>query len=413
MTRRQVAVDDLPSLFESLFDKRIDPIRNEAEGLCDKTQDWLNEVKNTASKLLKENIEENDDTSKSSISSADKFGHKIINLVEAVEAPKEMTYNNLVAYTNTLRNFQSQIVNAASIWIPRLPLQLKGTIRELETKMKLLGHSVNSLENHVSGKHRQVDKLEKILEDSKLLSSLHSELNDLDSAIKRNEENTAKLDTETDNIEQEINKLGASEISRNIAEQETQLRNLCNQISEIFEPLEKPIEKLSKTVDSKKGLLPSEALDILQRYVHDPVGAVQNEEVNLTRLRPALESLRNVLAAGAIELKQSRVKNALKSISEISSGSSLMTLRQSYRQLQIEHHATSSSKGAMEIAARKAELDNRKQQMTNQRSTLGSDLKVLKARRSELSLRISRLKTDLEDRSKKSVGEEIGILEDS
>jgi hypothetical protein len=67
----------------------------------------------------------------------------------------------------------------------------------------------------------------------------------------------------------------------------------------------------------------------------------------------------------------------------------------------------------MEIAARKAELDNRKQQMTNQRSTLGSDLKVLKARRSELSLRISRLKTDLEDRSKKSVGEEIGILEDS
>ncbi len=413
MTRRQVTLDDLSSLFESLFNKRIDPIRNESEELCNKTQDWLDEVKNAATKLLKENVDENDDTSKSSISSADKFGHRIINLVQAVEVPKEMTYNNLVAYTNTLRNFQSQIVNAASIWIPRLPLQLKRTIRELEAKMKLLGHSVNSLENHVSGKHRQVDKLEKILEDSRLLSNLYSELNDLDSTIKANEEDTAKLDIETGNIEQEIKKLDASEISGKITEQENQLRSLRNQILEIFEPLQKPIEKLSKTVDSRKGLLPSEALDILQRYVDDPVGATQNEEVNIVRLRSALESLRNVLASGRIELKQSRVKNALKSISEISSGSTLMTLRQSCRQFQIEHHATLSSKEAMEIAASKAKLENRKQQIASQRSTLGSDLKVLGARRSELSLRISRLKNDLEGRSRTTAGEDIEILEDS
>jgi chromosome segregation ATPase len=414
MTRRTVAVVDLPTLFKSLFDKRIEPVRREAEGLCRKVQDGLDLIKDTGTKLLKENIAEDlKEASKSSISSSDKFGRKIIDLVEGVKPPTEMTYDDLIDYTNALRNFQSQIVNAASIWVPKLPLQLKGTIRELEAKMKLLGYSVNSLENHVGGKHRQVDKLEKILEDSRLLVSLYQDVKDLDAAIRTHEENAEKLEAERQNIDRLIKELDLHDISKRMIEQEKQLESLRNQISEVFHPLEKPMEKLLKTVDSKNGLLTSDAQDTLQHYLNDPVEAVENEQSNFSRLRSALEALRNVLKRGSIELKESRVRNALKTISEIGSSNNLEILSQSYRQLQLEHHTTSSSREAIEIAHKRRELESQKQHITNERSRLDSDLQTLQSRRNELSLRFSRIRTDLEKRSKSIAGEDVEILQDS
>jgi chromosome segregation ATPase len=195
-------------------------------------------------------------------------------------------------------------------------------------------------------------------------------------------------------------------------EEEKNLDSLRNHISEVFQPLEKPVEKLLKTTDSKKGLLTSEAQETLQLYLNDPVTAVENEKESFTRLRSALEALRNVLNSGAIELKESRVRNALKRISEICLSSNLETLRQSYHRLQLEHYMTSSSKEAVEIFDKRSKLEKQKQQVTNDRSRLDSDLGVLQSRRYELSLRLSRLKTDLEDRSNLVAGEEIEILQD-
>jgi len=413
MTRHAVAIADLPSEFKSLFDKRIEPVRKEAEGLCDKVQDWLTDIKDTGSKLLRENVEEDaKEASKSSISSADKFGRKIIDLVEGVKPPNEMTYDDLVDYTNGLRNLQSQIVHAASIWIPKLPLQLKRTIRELEAKMKLLGFSVNSLENHVGGKHRQVDKLEKIIEDSKLLVNLHQDLRDLDAAIKTHEEIIGKLLVEIEGVNQAIEQLDLMDISRTIVEQKERLQSLRNQISEIFQPLEKPVEKLLKTTDSKNGLITSDALETLRRYLNDPAGAIETQ-VNPSDLRSALQALRNVLTAGSIELKESRVRNALKSVSEICTSDRIGSLGQAYHQLRLEHDATLSSRETVETTDKKRELENRRQLVVKEKSRLDSDLQVLQSRRIELALRISRLRTDLEERSRSTAGEEIEILDDN
>lgn len=409
MGRRQVAVADLPSYFKSLIKKQVEPVRREAEDLCKKAQDWMDEIKNTGTKLLKENVDEvGEEISKSSISSADKFGQKIIDLVDAVKMPSEMTYNALVDYTNTLRNFQSQIVNAGKIWIPRLPLKLKRTIRELEAKMRLLGHSIGSLENHVSDKHRQLDRLERITEDSESLCNLHKELQDLDSSIMLCEDEALKLDAENSEIDKSIKQLELSEVSKKIAEEENQLQNLRSQISEIFQPLQKPIEKILKTSDSKKGLVTSESLAILQHYVNDPVDAVQGEQMGFARLRSALEALRNVLGAGGIDLKESRIRNALKTISEICSSMNLETLRESYAQLQLQHHASLSSKEAISMAEKRRDLENRRQKVINERSRLDLDIQDLRTRRRELSLRVARLKVDLEERIE-STGE--GALE--
>ncbi len=412
MARRTVAIADLPSLFESLLERRITPTRRGSEGLCRKVQEGLADVKDTATKLLRENVMgEADEASKASISSADRLGQKIIDLVGNLEAPKEVTYNALVGYVKALRMFQSQVVNAASVWIPRLPIGLKGVIRELEARMKLLGFSVNSLENHLSGKHRHVDKLEKMIEDSKSLVSLDRELRDLDRTVGSHEKEKEKLDEDKRKIDQAIKELDEHEVSKQIIEQKKQLHNICNQISQLFQPLKKPIEKLLKTADSKNGLLTSNVRDTLQRYLNDPVDAVENEEGDFNDLRSALDTLRNMLASGSVELKESRVRNALRSISEIGSGSTLETLHKAYRQLVLQHRRSSSSGEARDIDKKRRELESRNQQVTGERSRIGSDLESLRSRRNELNLRISCLKADLEERSRLIAGEEVDILD--
>jgi ribosomal protein S13 len=147
--------------------------------------------------------------------------------------------------------------------------------------------------------------------------------------------------------------------------------------------------------------------------VNDPVGAVQSEQVGFARLRSALEGLRNVLAAGGIDLKESRIRNALKTISEICSSTSLETLRESFVQLQLQHHASLSSKEATAITEKRHELTNREQQVLNERSRLESDIHVLRTRRHELSLRVTRLKADLEQRIESTGEEAVEIVLDN
>jgi hypothetical protein len=410
MTRRIVTFADLPSFLRSRFNREIEPVRKESEEHCSGLQDILNDVGETGRKLLREKVEEEaKEASKSSISSADKFGRKIVDLVEGAKAPCEMSYDSMVRYTNALRNFQSQIVNAASIWIPRLPLSLKKTVRELEVKMKLLGYSVNSLENHVGGKHRQVDRLERIILDSESLAGLEKELNDLETSIHEREDNSRKLDEEEDSINLKVDKLDSTDVSRRLTEQERQLGDLRNRISGVFEPLQKPVEKVLKTTDSKNGLLGSREQEILQHYLGDPTSAVENED-DFGPLRSSLGTLRRILTAGSIELKESRVRNALRSISEICSTKNLEELRAEYRRQEIEYNASQSSNEIVELIMKRRELEQRKEKIGAERSRLTSDLEELEGRRSELLLRISRLVTDLEERVKSAGKEELEIV---
>lgn len=410
MTRRTVTFADLPSFLRSRFNKEIEPVRKESEEHCSGLQDILTDVGETGRKLLREKAEEEaKEASKSSISSADKFGRKIIDLVEGTKAPVEMSYDSMVRYTNALRNFQSQIVNAASIWIPRLPLSLKKTVRELEVKMKLLGYSVNSLENHVSGKHRQVDRLERIIIDSESLASLEKELNDLETSIHEREDNSRKLDEEENSIHLKADKLDSTDVSRRLTEQERQLGDLRNRISGVFEPLQKPVEKVLKTTESKNGLLGSHEQEILQHYLGDPTSAVENED-DFGPLRSSLGTLRRILIAGSIELKESRVRNALRSISEICSTKNLEELRAEYRKQEIEYNASQSSNEIVELIMKRRELEQRKEKIGAERSRLTSDLEESEGRRSELLLRISRLVRDLEERVKSAGKEELEIV---
>ena len=410
MTRRIVTFADLPSFLRSRFNREIEPVRKESEEHCSGLQDILNDVGETGRKLLREKVEEEaKEASKSSISSADKFGRKIVDLVEGTKAPGEMSYDSMVRYTNALRNFQSQIVNAASIWIPRLPLSLKKTVRELEVKMKLLGYSINSLENHVSGKHRQVDRLERIILDSESLAGLEKELNDLETSIHEREDNSRKLDEEKDSINLKTDKLDSTDVSRRLTEQERQLADLRNRISGVFEPLQKPVEKVLKTTDSKTGLLGSREQEILQHYLGDPTSAVENEN-DFGPLRSSLGTLRRILTAGSIELKESRVRNALRSISEICSTKNLEELRAEYRRQEIEYNASQSSNEIVELIIKRRELERRREKIGAERSRLTSDLEELEGRRSELLLRISRLVTDLEERVKSAGKEELEIV---
>jgi hypothetical protein len=410
MTRRTVTFADLPSFLRSRFNREIEPVRKESEEHCSELQDILSDIGETGRKFLRDKVEEEaKEASKSSISSADKFGRKIVDLVEGTKAPVEMSYDGMVRYTNALRNFQSQIVNAASIWIPRLPLSLKKTVRELEVKMKLLGYSVNSLENHVSGKHRQVDRLERIILDSESLANLEKELNDLETSIHEREDNSRKLDEEEDFIHLKADKLNSTDVSRRLTEQERQLGDLRNRISGVFEPLQKPVEKVLKTTESKNGLLGSHEQEILQHYLGDPTSAVENED-DFGPLRSSLGTLRRILTAGSIELKESRVRNALRSISEICSTKNLEQLRAEYQRQETEYNAIQSSNEIVELIMKRRELEQRKEKISAERSRLTSDLEEFEGRRSELLLRISRLVKDLEERVKSARKEELEIV---
>jgi len=405
-----VSIEELPNWIDKLVEEQVGSERQKAEIFRNRINSTLEEIRNIADRLLEENVkQEIGDVSEPVLTAANKLGSRILSLTETVKVPEPMTYDALVDYIQNLKRFQAQTVSFGAIWIRKLDRQFKKRIGELELRMRNLNSLTKILEDHLKGKYRQVKTFESLMKDVRTLKSISEEADNLGNRLRAIEGERQELARIQNDLTEKIEATKKSEESQRVSRLEDKIGGIRRSITILFDPLQKPIEKLLKLAGAKKGIVDLPTLNILSRYLGDPVKTLCDEQERLSDLQGALSRLRLILEQNRLDLKPTRNRNAMKSIVEICDNNLLEPQRRDYLAVKQEMNQLLSSPILAELAAQRQDLEKRLKEVERTIGKLSLDFSNTKNRRDEMIRRMDRIKSQIEETFERLTGEKIDI----
>ena len=405
-----MSLKELPNLIDKLVEEQVGPERQKAEMFRNRINSTIEEIRNIADHLLEENVrQEIGDVSEPVLTAANKLGSRILSLAESVKAPDPVTYDALVDYVQNLKRFQAQTVSFGAIWIRKLDRQFKKKIGELELRMRNLHSLTKILEDHVNGKYRQVKTFESFTKDVQTLKSISEEAINLGNKLRAIDGERQELAGMQNDFAEKIEATKRSEESQRVSQLEDRIEGIRRSITILFDPLQKPIEKLLKLAEAKKEIVDMPTLNVLSRCLGDPVETLCDEQERLSDLQAALGKLRVILEENKLDLKPTRNRNAIKSIVEICDNNVLEPQRRDYLAVRQELNQLLLSPILAELAAQRQELEKKLKDVERTMGKLSLDFSNTKNRRDEMIRRMDHVKSQIEEAFERLTGEKIDI----
>jgi len=405
-----VSLKELPNLIDKLVEEQVGPERQKAEMFRNRINSTIEEIRNIADHLLEENVrQEIGDVSEPVLTAANKLGSRILSLAESVKAPDPVTYDALADYVQNLKRFQAQTVSFGAIWIRKLDRQFKKKIGELELRMRNLHSLTKILEDHVNGKYRQVKTFESFTKDVQTLKSISEEAINLGNKLRAIDGERQELAGMQNDFAEKIEATKRSEESQRVSQLEDRIEGIRRSITILFDPLQKPIEKLLKLAEAKKEIVDIPTLNVLSRCLGDPVETLCDEQERLSDLQAALGKLRVILEENKLDLKPTRNRNAIRSIVEICDNNVLEPQRRDYLAVMQELNQLLLSPILAEFAAQRQDLEKKLKDVERTMGKLSLDFSNAKNRRDEMIRRMDHVKSQIEEAFERLTDEKIDI----
>ncbi len=405
----EVRSSDLTQWLESLIAKDVKPIRERASYLVSRSTDALNNIQKTATALSEEVASSTSAAETSKTDVAKNFRIRIAGLVDGVKAPESISYETLTEFLNSLRKFHAELIYAGSIWIRKLDPRYRETIRKMELSLREIRTYGKMLEEHLDRKYLTVRKYETLLRDAETIRTVSRELARIEDEILRVKDEKDSTRSTREQLSEERRKLESSQKLAELSALQSTVDQAQGDIVGLFRPLEKPVEKLLKLSEREKQRLNPTAAANLSDYVTDPAEKLSRSNINYPELESALNGLQSMLERNVIDLKDSRVRAALKSISLIKDQERLEQLREKYLEATSVYQKASQSEEVRSLLLKRDEMDSKRNAAEEMVGRLDRALSAIQARKEELSKRFVQLKDGMERSIKEVTGQSIQI----
>jgi len=408
----EVKIGDLAQWLESQAGKDTKPTREKATYLVSKVTEALGNIRKIAVALSEEGSSDTFSSVESSkVEIAKKFGERIVGLVDEVRRPEPVSYEALLEFLGSLRRFHAQLIYAGSIWIRKLDQRYRESIRKMELSLSDMRTQARMLEEHVDRKYRTVRKYETLLKEIETLKTISGELVRLEDEISRTRSQRETTQATCEGLAEERGQLERSKEFLGLSELESAVDRAREDIVSLFRPLEKPVEKLLKLSEREKQKLDPTAASVLAEYVKDPTGRFSSSKVNYSELRSSLDGLQSILERNLLDLKDSRVRAALKSISRFRDEAHLEALRAKYVEAVRAYETASQSGELQSLYLKREEIESKRAEAEETVERLDRALSSLQARKAELSKRLTHLRVAIEKSIEEVTGQSVQIAE--
>jgi len=405
-----VKIGDLAQWLESQVGKDIKPTREKATYLVSKVTEALANIRKIAVALSEQGPSEafsSIETSKVEI--AKKFGARIVGLVDEVRPPEPISYETLLEFLSSLRRFHAELIYAGSIWIRKLDQRYRESVRKMEFNLSDMRTHGRILEEHVDRKYRAVRKYETLLREIETLKIISDEVVRLEDEVSRTRSQGENLRATCEGLAEERKQLERSEKFLEFSELEFMVHKARGEIVSLFHPLEKPVEKLLKLSEREKQKLDPTAAAALAEYVRDPTERLCSSKGNYSELKSSLDGLQSMLERNLLDLKDSRVRAALKSISRIRDEANLEVLRTKYVEAARAYEAASQSGELRALYLKREEIESKLREAEEAVERLDRALSSLQARKDEQTKRLAHLKAAIEESIQEVTGQSVQI----
>ncbi len=405
----EVKSSELTQWLKSLIEKDVKPIRERASYLVSRSTDALSNIRKIAVSLSDETSNSDTPSETSRIEIAKNFGFRISSLVDEVKNPEEISYETLSEFLIRLRKFHGQLIYAGSIWIRKLDQGYKEDVRKMELGLSEIRTFGKMLDEHLDRKYMTVRKYETLLKDAETLRTVSIELCHIEGEIQKVKDEKEAAQSAGEELIEEKRQLEASPKLVELSALESNVNKTRKEIVSLFRPLEKPVEKLLKLPEREKQKLNPTVATNLSDYVTNPVDKLCKSNINNSELESALNGLQTMLEANALDLKDSRVRAALKSIPLIKDKSSLEQLREEYLKAIRAYEKASDSEEMRSLLFKRDEMESRRAEADETAGRLDRTLSGVQARKEELSKRFAQMKKVMEKSTQEVTGQSIRI----
>ena len=233
-------------------------------------------------------------------------------MLDRIRPPATLDFRQAWSYVQT-----SRAVLAKEIIDLRKSISYTGLV--LKDEMKELGSTFEEIEKTLGEadsilRKTRVDEIETIRESIGAVAGKISEAKTLDDKIKEAEEDVKRLEEEEKG---ELSSAGKLRESAEMKEMDEQLgkkseasrrkQELKGKLIEKLGTVEKPMQRFSQMVESRKHLVDKELEDILRLYMTNPFIAIKRDPKG-GELKKILQEVRQLVEKGSITLKDDREK---------------------------------------------------------------------------------------------------------
>jgi len=408
----EVKIGDLAQWLESQAGRDIKPTREKATYLVSKVTEALGNIRKVAVALSEEGSSNTFSSVESSkVEIAKKFGERIVGLVDEVRRPEPTSYETLLEFLGSLKRFHAGLIYAGSFWIRKLDQRYRESVRKMELSLSDVRMQGRMLEEHLDRKYRAVRKYETLLKEIEMLKTISEELVRLEDEIVQTRSQRESTQATCQELAEERQQLERSKEFLELSELESAVDKAREDIVSLFRPLEKPVEKLLKLSEREKQKLDPTAASVLAEYVKDPTGMLCSSKANYSELRSSLEGLQSILERNLLDLKDSRVRAALKSISRFGDRTHLEALCMKYTEAVHGYETASQSGELRSLHVKREEVESKLAEAEETVERLDRALSSLQARKDELSKRLTHLRAAIEKSIQEVTGESVHIAE--
>jgi len=406
----EVKIGELGQWLESQAGKDIKPARERATYLVSKVTEALGNIRKIAVGLSEEGSSETFSSVESSkVEIAKKFGERIVGLVDEVQRPEPISYETLLEFLDGVKRFHGELIYAGSIWIRKLDQRYRESVRKMELSLSDIRTQGRMLEEHLNRRYRAVRKYETLLKEIETLTTISEELVRLEDEIIRTRSQRESIQATRQGLAEEREQLERSKEFLGLSELESAMDRAREDIVSLFRPLEKPVEKLLKLSEREKQKLDPTAASVLAEYVKDPTGMLSGSKVDYSELRSSLDGLQSILERNLLDLKDSRVRAALKSISRFRDEAHLEALRAKYVEAVHAYETASQSGELRSLYLKREEIESRHVEAEEKVERLDRTLSSLQARKDELTKRLAHLRGTIEKSIQEVTGQSVQI----
>ncbi len=247
---------------------------------------------------------------------ANQFGVKVTSLISELKKPDKISFQDIETYINALDIFQKKIVYYGARWLRRIGPRHKLSVRQIEWKRRHVLNLTKDLKLIFSNNRNELKKWKRAENIVRKLTKLKEErsakrkaLEEVDSRLKELKNLIEKEKKKTQSFGQEEDLVKARELKKDEASFEKRVKTGIRH-------LEKPVSKSVRLVEDRSIVEDQHKILGLVKFISDPKRVLLDLE-DIKTIEEALLCLQELLKSKRLNLKSSRNKKGLETISGI------------------------------------------------------------------------------------------------
>lgn len=344
------------------------------------------------------------------------FVDKVTRAVEGLERPRELTWQSLLAFSDSLNRTINQLTGAgvvhgryASVLFGQHFQNAHQSIRQLQdlgaqfrAAIEVKKDEVRLLDDTSAQINHQKDTAQRI-------ANLRSQKQALENRAKSLESHLEAEAVESNKLTGSQEMKDAQKIYDALEQITQRIARLKGEAASAISSLQRPFKKMKKLALDGKHPLNREKSKLLDLCIDEPLGAFLSDEVDLPMLTALVQELKGAIDEGQIELNPRERRKRLEQIQSMLSGE-LLELRREYDKTSAEKVEKEQEYMNSPVLKQKSEIEKSLKSHRSELEKIQSDIKVLSGDIEKIEEEIVQGKSKIENEASKFLGVKLKII---